>query len=307
MNKLEFQNEIVSRINVSYESDKISHAYIFSGVRNSGQIEVAKYLASKVLEADEEEKHLINLLSHPDIFYITSEKQNIGKDQVVEMSYEISTTSMDGKRKIFIIDDAQKLSISAQNSLLKVVEEPDGDSIVIFIVENLNQLLTTVVSRSQIVKFKPVNFELLYSELVSQYEDTLKLKYALYLENNTYDELYDSEEFTKYLDVVHDYLELYFTDRNSLLMKLEEICYSFCNNKEKMTNFINLLIVNVSSIINYKNNTGELFDPRISSLVEYSSLEELIDLQNKLFESYDMIKSNVNVRLAVDKMSMERI
>lgn len=306
MNKLEFQNEIVTRINASYEMDKISHAYIFSGTKNSGQLEVAKYLATKVLNLDSDGSAQIDNLSHPNIFYITSDKQNISKEQIVEMSYEISTTSMHESTKIFIIDDAQKLTVSAQNSLLKVVEEPDGQSIVIFIVENLNQLLTTVVSRSQIVKFKPVTFELMYNELKSNYDDQLKLKYALYIDNNNYEELYEDEDFSNYMNVVYDYLNTYFKTREQLLMKLEEICYGFCNNKSKMTDFINFLIVNVSSIINYKNNTGELFDQRLESLASSTSEETLFDLQNKLFETYDMLNSNVNIKLAIDKLSMER-
>lgn len=301
MNKLEFQNEIVNRIDVSYENNKISHAYIFSGARNSGQMEVANYLASKVLDSQ------VDIFNHPSIFYINSEKQNISKEQIVEMTYEMQTTSMSGDTKIFVVDDAHKLSVSAQNSLLKIIEEPEGNSVVIFIVENLNQLLTTIVSRSQIVKFKPVVFDIIYDEIASNYDDKLKLKYALYLDNNNYDELYNCEEFTNYVGVVFDYLTTYFEKREELLLRLEEICYSFCNNKEKMINFINFLIANVSSIMNYKNNTGELFDSRIQSCIENVDEVELIDLQNKLFETHEMLNSNVNIRLAVDKLSMERM
>ncbi len=70
MNKLEFQNEIVNRIDASCENHKIFHSYIFSGNKNSGQIEVANYFASKLIEC-----YVGG--SHPNLFYITTEKQNI--------------------------------------------------------------------------------------------------------------------------------------------------------------------------------------------------------------------------------------
>lgn len=306
MNKVEFQNEILDRINVSYDMNKISHAYIFSGSNNSGQLEMAKYLAIKIIADDMEEKNLIESMIHPNVFYINTTKQNISKEQVLEMSNEIATSSMSGKPKIFIVDDAQKLTISAQNSLLKVVEEPDSKSIFIFIVENVNQLLTTIVSRSQIVKFKPIVFDVLYDEIVDSYDNPLKLKYALYIDNNKYDELYNSEEFTNYLGVVYDYLETYFKNKGQLIIKLEEMCYSFCNSKDKIINFVNFLIVNVSSMINYKNSTGELFDSRMNSFINEVSEKELVILLNNLFESFDMINNNVNIKLAIDKLSMER-
>lgn len=307
MDKLLFQNEIVERINVSHDCNKVSHAYIFSGAKNSGQIEIAKYLAIKVLATEEIEKQQIEALKHPNVYYITTEKQNISKEQIVEISYEIQTTSMSGKRKIFIIDEANKLSVSAQNSLLKVIEEPDGETIVIFIIENMNQLLPTIVSRCQLIKFKPMSFEIVYNEVKENYSDKLKLKYAMYLSDSEYDELYDCEEFTKYLDVVYDYINYYFNDKSKLLLNLEEICYSFCNNKEKMTNFVNFLIINVSSIINYRNNTGELFDERMLRIIDNVTDDVALDFQNKLFEAYDMLMHNVNIKLAMDKLSMERM
>ncbi len=306
MNKLEFQNEIVNRIDVSCENNKVSHAYIFSGASFSGQIEVAKYLATKVLNATESEAINIDNMNHPNVFHIKTDKQNISKEQVLDMSYEMQTTSMSGESKIFIIEDAQKLSVSAQNSLLKVVEEPDGKSVVIFIVENLNQLLPTIVSRSQLIKFKPVPFDLAYEELVSKYDDDLKLKYALYLDNNNYEQLYDDEEFNNYIDVVYNYLTTYIENRERLITLLEEICYSFCTSKAQMINFVNFLIVNVSSIINYKNSLGTLFDDRLEPIISSISEDELLDLQNKLFNAYEMLQNNVNIKLTIDKLSMER-
>ncbi len=301
MDKLTFQNEIKTRLDISYKQNKLFHSYIFSGAKNSGRLDMAKYLAKLVIEKD---GHLIDDLMHPNVFYVTTEKQNISKDQVLKINEEINTTSLTGNNKVFIIEDAHKLSISAQNSLLKVIEEPQGNSYIIFIVENVHQLLTTIVSRSQIVKFKPVPFELLYSDICEDYEDKLKLKYALYIDNANYQELYEDEEFGNYLEMVYNYLEGYFVKPDKILYLLEEICYSKCKNKEKMLMFLNFLIINVSSLINYKNSVDpKLFDERLEGFSEQLNVKQLTQFLNNIFECYEMVNTNVNIKLAFDKLT----
>ncbi|MFV0498996.1 MAG: hypothetical protein ACK5NF_03065 [Bacilli bacterium] len=302
MNKLNYQKEIIIRLDGSFDNGKLSHAYIFSGVKNSGQLEVANYFAGKIIGCDSDGIRL----SHHDVFYISSQKQNIGKQQVVDMLDDISITSMSGNTKVFIVEDAQKLTVSAQNSLLKSIEDPMGNLVFIFIVENLTQLLPTVISRTQIFKFKPLPFNQHYQEILKQYEDVVKLKYALYLDNVDYDELYNSEEFDLYLDFTLKYLDLYINDRKKLMIELEEFCYSKFNSKQKMNTAINLLIINVSTMINFKNGVDGLFDNRMQSINDNITEHELLNLLNKLFVSLEMVNNNVNVKLVIDKLSMDR-
>lgn len=303
MDKLDFQNEIVERFNISCANRKLFHSYIFSGGKNSGQLEVAKHVAKLLIaNNDFEEEAQIDELAHPNLFYITTDKQNISKEQVISMTAEINTTSLTGNNKVFIVQDAHKLSVSAQNSLLKVIEEPEGNSYVIFIVENVYQLLTTIVSRSQIVKFKPLPFTQRFQEVSDEYDDLLKLKYAIYLSDTEYDSLYYDDLFENYLTVVNKYLNNYF--KNDSVYMLEEIMYKHFKNKDEYTNILNLLIINVSSMISYKERVEhELFDERLMELTNNCNITELSKLLNKLFECYEMVQSNVNARLAFDKIS----
>lgn len=299
MDKLSFQSEIVERIDASSNNSRLFHSYIFSGSSNSGQMEVANHFAKKVVKD-------YNGDSHPNVFKITTEKQNIGKEQVLEMAYEMHTTSMSGSSKVFIIENAEKLSVSAQNSLLKIIEEPEGSSYVIFIVENTNQLLSTIVSRSQIINFKPLPFELIYDNIYNNYENKLKLKYAVYLDNSNYDELYNDEEFDIYLDVVFNYINVYFIKNEQSIYELEEICYSKIKDKKMCLIFLKFLIINIETIIANINTKAELFDHRVVDATKKCDSNLLVRFLEKTFICYDMVNSNVNIKLALDKLTSER-
>ncbi len=308
MDKLDFQTEIVERLNISSNNNKLFHSYIFSGAKDSGQLEVAKHFAKLVLaKNDFDAESQIDNLSHANLFHIVSEKQNISKEQVLKMTTEINTTSLTGNSKVFIVSDAHKLSISAQNSLLKVIEEPEGSSFVIFIVENVYQLLPTIVSRSQIVKFKPLPFIHRYYEICDDYDDKLKLKYALYLDDNNFEELYADENFSNYLTIVGKYIKHYFQREDNTYL-LEEYCYKNLKSKEEFRNLVNLLIINASSIIDYKEAVSDtIFDDRFLEIINDIEMEQLVELLNKLFKCYEMINSNVNVKLAFDKLTRKDV
>lgn len=303
MDKLSFQNEIVERLNISSANNKLVHSYIFSGRKESGQLEVAKHFA-KIVIADNNSnfESLIDNFTHPNLFYISSEKQNISKEQVVEMTSEMNSTSLTGASKVFIVEDSNKLSVSAQNSLLKVIEEPQGNSYVIFLVENIYQMLPTIVSRSQIVKFKPLPFETIVEEISSQYDDKVRLKYALYLDDVNYDDLYNSDGFENYQNVVKNCFKIYFSN-DDLQYLLEEHCYKFFNKKEEVKNLVNLLIINSSTIISYQENiSSKVFDKAVLEIVSTHNSDILLEFLTRLFECYEMLDANVNVRLAFDKV-----
>ncbi len=308
MDKLDFQNEIVERLNISSNNGKLFHSYIFSGSKACGQEEVAKHFAKLVLaKNDFIAESQIDNLTHSNLFYIVSEKQNISKEQVLNMTSEINTTSLTGSDKVFIVNDAHKLSESAQNSLLKVIEEPKGNTYVIFIVENVYNLLPTIVSRSQIVKFKPLPFINKYYEICDEYEDKTKLKYALYLDDSNFENLYASEDFDNYIRVVREFMYKYFQKLDNTYL-LEEYCYKYLKSKDEFKNLVNLLIINISTVINFKEAVSDtIFDDKFLEIINDMEMDLLVQLLNKLFVCYDMIDSNVNVKLAFDKLTRKDV
>ncbi len=163
----------------------ISHAYLFLGSSHIGKATIAKIFA-QALQCDliktdvkqmEENKlfseivdnndvkipcrkcqscKLVEKNSHPDTIILDG-KENIKIEQTRELQHKINLKPLDSIYKICIIEDVERLTLEAANSLLKILEEPPSKSILILTCTTLNHILPTISSRCQIVKFQPVS------------------------------------------------------------------------------------------------------------------------------------------------------
>jgi len=138
----------------SYTEGRLVHGYLFFGGEKLEKLAVAKRFASMVLEADEVGKNLIENEEHANVWIIRPDGKNIKKEQIVFLKAEIGKKSIENKAKIYIIEDADKMSISATNSLLKFLEEPAPDVHIILMAPSKEVLLPTIISRTVNLGFR---------------------------------------------------------------------------------------------------------------------------------------------------------
>lgn len=100
----------------------------------------------------------IDTLNHPDVFLLTPEKggSSIKIEMIRLLTKDIAMKPYEGRVKVYIIDEAAHMTEEAQNALLKTLEEPPSESVIILIAENLNEIPQTIISRSQVVRFFPL-------------------------------------------------------------------------------------------------------------------------------------------------------
>lgn len=145
-------------------NNRIPHALLFSGYEKIGKRSIAINLA-KSLICEKVNGPCMNcnacLLSekgvHPDLIIVSSLKKEIIIDQIRELSRQLSFKPYSSSVKVAIIDDAHLMNQQAQNSLLKLLEEPGDSSVIILVSDHPEILLPTIRSRVQIVKFFPVD------------------------------------------------------------------------------------------------------------------------------------------------------
>ena len=137
----------------SIEMRKISHAYLFSGQERLGKKTLALEFA-KLLTGQESAAKI-----NPDLNMILPEDNEIKIAQIREMTRLLSLKPYSAPFKIAIIDQAHCMNWPAQTALLKTLEEPKGESILILISEYPEMLLSTILSRIQKIKFYPVKKE----------------------------------------------------------------------------------------------------------------------------------------------------
>lgn len=155
----EGNERLVERLAASIRSGTVSHAYIFEGEAALDKKVFAQSFAKAALckEAPGEgcgECLICRKIDHDnyeDLIYIEADGGSI-KDEVVEMLQQRLRTKPHGQRNIAIISDADRLTLRAQNRLLKTVEEPPKGTILILLSENMENLTQTVLSRC--VKFR---------------------------------------------------------------------------------------------------------------------------------------------------------
>ncbi|MCI9570018.1 MAG: DNA polymerase III subunit delta' [Lachnospiraceae bacterium] len=148
------------------ENHKISHAYILTGEAGMGRKSIARAFAMTLLcEKGGSEPCMschsckqILAGSHPDLIYLSHEKPaSIGVDDIREQVNDtIMIRPYSSYYKVYIIDEAEKMTVQAQNALLKTIEEPPSYAVMILITTNEEAFLPTILSRCVKLKLKPL-------------------------------------------------------------------------------------------------------------------------------------------------------
>ena len=160
------QTSIKEHLKKSLQTGKISHAYIFFGEKGSGKKTLADLFARALqCESGGTEpcnqciscKQAINR-NQPDIIYLQHEKPNIiSVDEIrKQVNNDIAIKPYSSERKIYIIDEAEKMNVQAQNALLKTLEEPPAYATIFLLTTNLEAMLQTIRSRCVTLTMKPV-------------------------------------------------------------------------------------------------------------------------------------------------------
>lgn len=158
------------------ESKKISHAYILQGERGSGKEFIAKIFA-QTLQCEKQGINPCNEChsckqaqtnNHPDIIKLVHEKPNtIGVEDIRnQIASDVCIKPYSGPYKIYIVNEAEKMTIQAQNALLKTLEEPPEYTVIILLTANIEILLPTIRSRCVVLSMKPVENKLMRKYLM---------------------------------------------------------------------------------------------------------------------------------------------
>ncbi len=167
------QPEIVRILDNSYNRQKLVHAYIFEGEAGTGKFEAALYIASKLLCREDNKPcgvcaSCLRVLNntHINVNIVEAIDGTIKKEQITNLLKESVMKTLEKGSRIHIIKDADKLNQSSANALLKFIEEPFPNHYIILTTQNANKMLNTIVSRCQLLHFKPLRKELLEQSLI---------------------------------------------------------------------------------------------------------------------------------------------
>lgn len=189
------QREVMESLKRSLSENRIGHAYIFSGPAGMGKKTIAHIFAAFLLcenpgLTDVCGKCKACLLfendTNPDFHRINTDETSIGVDLIREIQGDATLKPMYSRRKVYIIENAEKMTGQAQNCLLKTFEEPQRYVVVILLTANYEILYETVRSRALHYHFRKYSREEVYRALgnsAGEDEGAIKL-YADYSDGN---------------------------------------------------------------------------------------------------------------------------
>ena len=194
------REEMTKHLREAIVGEKLSHAYIFSGEPGTGKKTVAKIFAQTMLcEGIDKHMHKIgdakqelayacgicpSCISamrgdHPDITIIRKEegKTGISVDDIREKLVEdVSVRPYKGNYKIYIIEEAQELSVEAQSAMLKTLEEPPSYAVIMLLVTSPNMLLHTIRSRAEEIEVPVLSDDIVEKFLREAFEENSDIK-----------------------------------------------------------------------------------------------------------------------------------
>ncbi len=310
----EFNQDIPQRlIKSAWESNRLSSAYLFFGPEETGKLSLARSLAKTVNCQARSFPPCLTCSScikiekniHPDVHYIEKENSNFIKiEQIHQMQREINLLPFEGERKVFIILNAEDLTPEATNSLLKTLEEPPGDSLIILLATDLKRIFPTVISRCQKVRFG--------YRAWTQAEVILQRDYRL-------DEVLShflAFAFEGRLDAA-----LRFKDRD-ILREKNRIIRQFVirphlpsdrfdvKDKERLSLVLRILLGCLRDIyfLKMRLREGKLINEDIreelSSLTDRFDFDELEHIMAEIANSLEGVRQNINPRLLMDNLRL---
>lgn len=172
--------KIINLLDRSVKKGKIAQAYLFSGPESVGKFTLAKMFAKRLIENKESWSDLGNREGIIDLMIAEPEREekrgvvrekDIPIEQMREAQKFLLTFPGRGKYKILIINDAHRMTGSAQNSLLKILEEPNSTSIIILVTHQPEKIFPTLKSRC-----RKINFSLVDEEAMKEGLKQMKIK-----------------------------------------------------------------------------------------------------------------------------------
>ena len=237
------------------KTNRLQHAYIFEGVAGTGKYEMARWIAQRLYcqkPTDDGSPCLdcnqcfrIQQGEHPDVTTLQPDGQTIKVDQVRAIKEEFSKSGMETRRKILIVEDMEKMTTNAANSLLKFIEEPEGEITIMLLTTEVQQLLPTIVSRAQIIHFPIRDIKIRIEDIQEKGIPREAATIIAYLTQDTDQAIaiYESEEFSSIVEVVWKWFVLLHKNSDQAFIFIQTDLLEYAKNREQASLILELLIL----------------------------------------------------------------
>jgi len=320
MKFLESQPKVIRQLEKLVIKERVSHAFLFDGVKQANKLDIAYYFAKMLLcrntdqgvpclECDDCKR--VDSQNHPNVTYIEPEGLKIKIDQIKDLQQAFKVTGLEDNQRIYIINNIEHISPQAANSLLKFLEEPAEDVHAILLTDNMHKVINTIVSRCQIINFvKPDYKTFISSYLEDGYNaEDVTLASLVSGPGEELEDLIDNEEFMLLLSSVKSMMKEFIRSKKNVLCELPELWHKNIQGRKECIKAVETMLYFYRDVLNHKlGNELEYFHSSKSLLSDVSGrteIKEILENIDLIFDAKKKLESNVNQRLVLDQLFMK--
>ena len=297
-------------------NDKVAHAYMFSGPSGTMKKEAAYLLAQSIIcnqhdfaceECDVCRRIAQN--EYADMKYIDGRHVSIKKDDIIKLQEEFNKTGLEAAgKKIYILDHAENATVDALNSLLKFLEEPTNDMTAILIVEAMDRVLPTIVSRCQIIPFTPLGFHACYDAVKDELDslDAYLLAHLIHQKQRIL-ETAESDAYQHARFVFKGMIERYFKSSYQALLFLQLEGFPAkqkTHGKESLQFVFDMLLIFFEEYLKGRTSCEDLWYQEQFSKMQKRNVDG-IKIMHILMRGKDMLLKSVNIQMLIDQVLYE--
>jgi DNA polymerase III subunit delta' len=306
----------------SIKKERISHAYLINGERGTGKEEIAtilaKFLFCMELNGIEPCNQCVNCKriesgNHPDVHWIEPEGKSIKKEQVENLQKEFTYSGLESNQKVYVIKDADTLTVNASNRILKFLEEPTRQTTAIMLTENSQAILPTIRSRCQIIDLKPLNPVTFQNKLLENGVPKQEAILFSALTNNLQEaiEWSNDEWFAEARKLVIQLVEMFSTKREDVYLFIHSHLIPLLKERKDQEKMLDLLLLAFKDILYYhiSNESKPTFYQSTDVLLEKAAMtfseEQIMDVLNAILKAKRKLKQNVQPTLVFEQLVLQ--
>lgn len=305
MREIVGHKNIINGIDRRRVNDSFSHANLIIGNDGIGKSIVAKYLANVIMGKENGSESI-------DIVKYSPSSNSFGVDEVRNIIDEVNKKPYEGERKVIILYRCDKLTVQAQNALLKTIEEPPKGVYLILLSDSLEMILDTIQSRCQVYKLTPLSKEEISNYIDYKYpnlsiEDKHSaLAYSTGVPGKV-DKFIEDQNLKSLRDICIALFEDILKREQGIVLKYEELLK---NSKEEQLELLNILLSYIRDIMIFKElNSTELivnFDKfdKIKDISRGISYKKLNSMLEYIKEARLNFNSNTNYSMTISVLLM---
>lgn len=320
-NSIVGQKDIIESLKNAITEERVGHAYMLAGPHGIGKRLLALTFAKILLCESPKDGKCCGVCmqckmqksgTSPDLYVIDTDEQSIGVDEIRDLQSDIVIKPAYSKRKVYVIADCDKMTVQAQNCLLKTLEEPPRYATILLTASNMGVILETIHSRTIHYNMKKNTNKEVYDYLVNNYGGKLdNTEFIAAFSDGIIGTAIEAAESSDFLMLRENVIQVLLKLCSKKMLDIFKACDFFEKNKTDIENILNIMLLFYRDMLIAKVSREENMlinsDKKdiILNNVDIFSLHGLVNCIEIIEMTKLNLKKNANYQLSIEVMLMK--